>query len=51
MGQSPEYEVYFRKTYPTKKRLSRVCWFKGVKERLFNNQRLCFAEMLTKVDP
>ena len=25
--------------------------YMGVKVRLFNNQRLCFAEMLTKVDP
>jgi hypothetical protein len=25
--------------------------YKGVKVRLLNNQRLCFAEMLTKMDP
>jgi hypothetical protein len=31
-----------------KKRLSRICWFEGVKVRQIKYQRLCFAEMLTK---
>jgi hypothetical protein len=31
-----------------KKRLSRICWFDGVKVRLIKYQRLCFAEMLNK---
>jgi hypothetical protein len=34
-------------THP-KKRLSRICWFEGVKVRLIKYHRLDFAEMLTK---
>jgi hypothetical protein len=29
------------------KRLSRICWLKGVKVRLNQESRLCFAKMLT----
>jgi hypothetical protein len=36
------------KTYPTKKGLPRVCWLEGFKVWLIKNQRLCFAEKLTK---
>jgi hypothetical protein len=39
------------KTYPTKEKILKGMLVKGVKVRLFSNQRLCFAEMLTKVDP
>jgi hypothetical protein len=39
------------KSYPTKEKTLKDMLVKGVKVRLFNNQRLCFAEMLTKVDP
>jgi hypothetical protein len=39
------------KSYPTKEKTLKGMLVKGVKVRLLNNQRLCFAEMLTKVDP
>jgi hypothetical protein len=39
------------KSYPTKEKTLKGMLAKGVKVRLFNNQRLYFAEMLTKVDP
>jgi hypothetical protein len=39
------------KSYPTKEKTLKGMLVMGVKVRLFNNQRLCFAEMLTKVDP
>jgi hypothetical protein len=39
------------KSYPTKEKTLKGMLVKGVKVRLFNNQRLCFVEMLTKVDP
>jgi hypothetical protein len=37
--ENPEYGVYFRKSYLSNKRLSRICWLKGVKT--------LFAKMLT----
>jgi hypothetical protein len=39
------------KSYPTKEKTLKGMLVKGVKVRLLKNQRLCFAEMLTKVDP
>jgi hypothetical protein len=36
------------KSYPTKEKTLKGMLVKGVKVRLLNNQRLCFAEMLTK---
>jgi hypothetical protein len=39
------------KSYPTKEKTLKGMLVKGVKVGLFNIQRLCFAEMLTKVDP
>jgi hypothetical protein len=39
------------KSYSTKEKTLKGMLFKGVKVRLLNNQRFCFAEMLTKVDP
>jgi hypothetical protein len=44
-GINPEY---VSKSYPTKEKTLKGMLVKGVKVRLFNNQRLCFAEMLTK---
>jgi hypothetical protein len=41
-------ECIFASLTRQKKRLSRICWFKGVKVRLIKYQRLCFAEILTK---
>jgi hypothetical protein len=41
-------ECTFASLTHQKKRLSRICWFEGVKVRLTKYQRLCFAEMLTK---
>jgi hypothetical protein len=41
-------ECTFASLTRQKKRLSRICWFVGVKVRLIKYQRLCFAEMLTK---
>jgi hypothetical protein len=38
-------------SYPTKEKTQGYAGYMGVKVRLFNNQRLYFAEMLTKVDP
>ena len=38
-------------SYPTKENTLKGMLVKGVKVRFFNDQRLCFAEMLTKVDP
>jgi hypothetical protein len=34
MGQSPKYEVYFRKSYPTKEKDSQGYADLGIKERL-----------------
>jgi hypothetical protein len=34
MGQSPEYEVYFRKSYPTKEKTLKDMLDLGIKERL-----------------
>ena len=39
------------KSYPTKEKTLKGMLVNGVKVRLFNNQGLCFVEMLTKVDP
>jgi hypothetical protein len=39
------------KSYTTKEKTLKGMLVKGVKVRLFSNQRLRFAEMLTKVDP
>jgi hypothetical protein len=39
------------KSYPSKEKTLKGMLVKGVKVRLFNTQRLYFAEMLTKVDP
>jgi hypothetical protein len=41
-------ECTFASLTRQKKRLSRICWFEGVKVRLIKYQRLCFAEMFTK---
>jgi hypothetical protein len=41
-------ECTFASLTRQKKRLSRICWFEGVKVRLIKYQRLCFVEMLTK---
>jgi hypothetical protein len=41
-------ECTFASLTRQKKRLSRICWFEGVKVRLIKHQRLCFAEMFTK---
>jgi hypothetical protein len=30
--ENPEYGVYFRKSYPTKEKDSRICWLEGVWE-------------------
>jgi hypothetical protein len=49
--ENPEYGVYFRKSYPTKEKDSRICWLEGVKVRLFKNQRLCLQKCLLIVDP
>jgi hypothetical protein len=36
------------KSYPTKEKTLKGMLVKGVKVRFLNNQRRCFAEMLTK---
>jgi hypothetical protein len=52
MGQSPEYEVYFRESYPsTQKTLKDMLAFKGVKVRLINSRRLCLQKCLLIVGP
>jgi hypothetical protein len=45
--ENPVYGVYFRMSYPTRKRLSRICWFEGVKVRLNQESKTLFAKMLT----
>jgi hypothetical protein len=47
MGQSPEYEVYFRKSYPTKeKKTLKDMLDLGIKERLLARINLgIFAEI------
>jgi hypothetical protein len=37
-------ECTFASLTGQKKRLSRICWLKGVKVRLIKYQRLCFAK-------
>jgi hypothetical protein len=39
------------KSYATKEKTLKGMLVKGVTVRLFKTQRLCFAEMFTKVDP
>jgi hypothetical protein len=41
-------ECTFASLTRQKRRLSRICWFEGVKVRLIKYQRLYFIEMLTK---
>jgi hypothetical protein len=45
--ENTENEVYFRKSYPTRKRLSRICWLVGFKVKLDQESKTLFAEMLT----
>jgi hypothetical protein len=41
-----EYRVYFRKSYPSKKRLSRICWPLGIKVKLIKIHRLFLQKRL-----
>jgi hypothetical protein len=44
MGQSPEYEVYFRKSYPTKEKVSQgYAEFRNQGEALSKNQLRYFC--------
>jgi hypothetical protein len=48
MGNKTLSMELLSKSYPTKEKTLKGMLVKGVKVRLLNNQRLCFAEMLTK---
>jgi hypothetical protein len=52
MGQSPKYEVYFRKSYPSKIKDSQgYAGLLAIKVWLINTQRLCLQKCLLIVDP
>jgi hypothetical protein len=48
MGNKTLSMELLSKSYPTKEKTQGYAGYKGVKVRFLNNQRLCFAEMLTK---
>jgi hypothetical protein len=48
MGHKTLSMELLSKSYPTKEKTLKGMLVKGVKVRFLNNQRLCFAEMLTK---
>jgi hypothetical protein len=48
MGNKTLSMELLSKSYPNKEKTLKGMLVKGVKVRLLNNQRLCFAEMLTK---
>jgi hypothetical protein len=50
--KNPECEVYFRRSYPSKEKDSQgYAGLRGVKVRLFKNQKLCLPKCLLIVDP
>jgi hypothetical protein len=51
MGQRPEYEVYFRKSYPSNKKTLKDMLAFGSQGIAYQNQRLCLQKCLLIVDP
>jgi hypothetical protein len=47
MGQSPEYEVYFHKTFPSKEKTLKEMLAFGNQGMAYQESKTLFAEMLT----
>jgi hypothetical protein len=46
--ENPEYEVYFRKSYPTKEKTLKDMLARGSQGKAIQESKTLFAEMLTK---